>query len=138
MKALAVDFGSRRSGIAIFDSRDDLVFARPALAISGRKDLARALAALAEHEEAQVVVFGLPHAPDGQETELCRRIRNVANDLAALRQVEIDFVDESMTSREAADKLGQGGIRGRRLGKALDSEAAVLILESWRWLQQKK
>ena len=129
MKILGIDFGTRRTGLAVADSRDGLIFTRRPLHISNRAALAGALADLVKKEAVEVAVFGLPGNKEGIETEICRRARNVAADMAALAPVKVCFVDERLTSFEAASKLRQGGIKGRRLAAAIDSEAAGVILE---------
>ena len=129
MKILGIDFGTRRTGLAFADSRDGLIFARRPLHISNRTALAGALADLVKEEAVEVAVFGLPGNKEDHETEICRRVRNVAADMATLAPVKVCFVDERLTSFEAASRLRQGGLKGRRLTAAIDSEAAVLILE---------
>lgn len=131
MRFLGVDFGARRTGLAVGDSDDAMVFALRPVQATTRQGLVAELAAVVRREALAEVVFGLPLAADGQESEVCRQVRNVAAELARETGVHVHFVDESFTSWEAGQALRQTGLHGRRLKQALDSQSAALILESF-------
>ena len=130
MRALGVDFGGKRIGLAVVDTESGLPAPRAALAASGTlaKD-AEKLVELARKEEATIVVFGLPLL-DGEETRFCRVVRQLAA-LVEAQGLAVAFVDETLTSLRAGNVLRDQGLSGSQTKRRLDSEAACEILEAW-------
>jgi putative Holliday junction resolvase len=127
---IGLDHGTRRIGVAVGSEETGQAFPRPALL---RRSLARDLeeiAALAGAEGTARVVLGLPRNMDGSEGPQAAAARSFAGELTAIG-LEVDFVDERLTSWEAGDRLAAAGRRpGRRSGEK-DSAAACLILQEW-------
>ncbi|MEI2697994.1 MAG: Holliday junction resolvase RuvX [Microthrixaceae bacterium] len=74
MRAIGVDLGSKRIGVALSDSAGTL--AVPFEVVQRSKDRARdhrAIAALAAEAEAEVVVVGVPYSLDGSVGPAARR-----------------------------------------------------------------
>ncbi|MCW5936952.1 MAG: Holliday junction resolvase RuvX [Fimbriimonadaceae bacterium] len=131
MRALAVDFGSKRIGVAVGEHSVKLATPKPALAASGTlaRD-AEAIASLAQREEAEAVVLGLPLDESGQETKLSKVVRQLGEKIAALG-LAVDYVDETLTSHIAHQSLEAQGLTIAGTRRRLDSEAACQILERW-------
>lgn len=125
-----MDFGKKRIGIAVADFPSGLPSSRPALAATGTlaKDAA-ALQRLAEREEATRIVIGLP-LDAGGETRMSTVCRKLGDAVRALG-FEVDFEDESLTSREAEGALLASGLKGSQVRRRLDGEAACRILERY-------
>ncbi len=131
MRVLGVDFGGKRIGLAVGESEYGVTTARPNLAASGTlaKD-AEAIARKAAEEGAEAVVVGLPVEPDGAEGRMARICRQLADRLRE-RGVEVNMVDERMTSAEAESDLAAAGMKGSVRKRTIDGEAARRILERW-------
>ena len=130
MKLLAIDYGEKRAGLALADTADGIAFPRETLANTGRKALMADLLHIVEEEQVDAVVLGLPATRDGAETPLIRQIKNFAHELERTG-LAVHFMDETLSSFEAEEDLRAAGLRGDRLKKALDSQAAARILESF-------
>ncbi|RYG32867.1 Holliday junction resolvase RuvX [bacterium] len=131
MRALAVDLGTKRIGVALGESDVAIVTPRPALAASGRlADDARALAAFARREEAEIVVVGLPVEASGEEGRMARVCRKLA-DMIAAEGFKTAMQDETLSSVEADARMAGFEMTGAERRKKRDSEAACLILERW-------
>ena len=130
MRALGVDFGSKRIGIAVGESVHGLASPRPNLAASGTlaKD-AIAIKALADREEADFVVIGLPTDAEG-ETRMSRICRKLGEALVALG-TEVAYVDEAHTSAETERDMVEAGLKGSDRRAKSDGEAACRILERY-------
>jgi putative Holliday junction resolvase len=128
MRVLAVDFGGKRVGIAVGESDPRVVSPRQNIDASGTlaKD-AEAIRAVFEKEQADMVVIGLTQAAGG-ETKMARVCRKLGECLMALG-VEVNFVDESLTSAEAERDMTEAGLKGSERRKRSDGEAACRILE---------
>jgi putative Holliday junction resolvase len=130
VRALGVDFGGKRIGVAVVDTVARLPAPRTPLAASGTlaKDAER-LVELARKEEASTLVFGLPLL-NGEETRFCQVVRQLAAHVQA-QGLEVAFVDETLTSERAGSVLRDQGLSSSQTRRRLDSEAACGILESW-------
>jgi len=132
---LAVDYGSRRIGLALGHRRTGLP--RPLAPLNGNdaRGLESGLRQVLEDWRPQRIVVGLPLALDGQETRLSQRARSFASWLERVcAPVPVDLFDERLSShfaaRDFAERRRSGNAR-RRQSAQLDSLAAVRILESW-------
>ena len=133
-RALGVDFGTRRIGLAVSDPTNTL--ATPLETLVRRSGKRVPLAKMAEiagrHDVAQVVV-GLPLGLDGIENEWCAEVRALGVRLAERLSAPVAFVDERLTSVRAERAIRSVGLpRGERQRKdRVDAAAAQLILQAW-------
>ncbi|HEX2702560.1 MAG TPA: Holliday junction resolvase RuvX [Solirubrobacteraceae bacterium] len=130
MRALALDYGSARCGVAISDPTGTIVtpielVLRPAT----RAGLGR-LATLVAERGVEVVVVGLPIALAGGETAQTTETREFAERLRTRlgAAVPVELYDERLTTRLAARDAS------RRASE--DSRAAAHLLESWLALRR--
>lgn len=130
MKLLAVDYGLKRVGLAVSPD-GSMAFPRPALARQSDKQLADDLAALAIQESAQAFILGLPLALDGSETPRSAQVRALARKLQGRTGLAVHLVDERLSSAEAEARLREAGVSARKQKDKVDSQAAVIILESY-------
>ena len=129
-RVIGLDHGSRRIGVAVGDTATGMAFARPALQ---RRDLVLDLdtiSALVRDEEAELVVLGLPRNMDGSEGSQAAAARDFGERLVAIG-LRVEFVDERLTSWQAAEQLADEGRRVRRRSGEVDSAAARLILQEY-------
>ena len=127
---IGLDHGSRRIGVAVGSEETGQAFPRAALMRrSVTRDLER-IAALAGAEGTTRVVVGLPRNMDGSEGAQAAAARAFGAELAAIG-LEVEFVDEQLTSWQAGDRLAAAGRRPDRRTGEKDSAAACLILQEW-------
>jgi putative Holliday junction resolvase len=129
MRIIGLDHGSRRIGLAIADLETRLAFARPALQRTNLASDLEAIRRMADDEEANTLVVGLPRNMDGSEGPQAQAARAFGQRLAA-GGLDVVFQDERLTSWQAAEQLGPRRGRERRSGE-LDSAAARLILQEY-------
>jgi putative Holliday junction resolvase len=127
-RVLALDYGSRRIGVAVGDVATGLAFTRPALRRHGTEADVEAVARLVASERAGQVVIGLPLHADGREGSQASLVRAFGDRLAS-RGMAVAYHDERLTSWQAAEEIGPAAAR-RRTG-ALDSAAARLVLQDY-------
>lgn len=137
MRALAIDFGERRIGLAVSDPSGTL--ARPLRVVAGDRDLEKAargvLAALAEFEQADdpvdIIVVGLPKRLDGSPNAQTPRAEALAAILGRLGSRPVVLQDERLTSHDADQRLALSE-RDWRVRKArVDAAAAAVILQEF-------
>lgn len=129
--SLGVDLGMSRTGIAI--SKGFSIRPLTVLELRGQK-LELQLLQIAEWEEADEFIIGLPKSYDGNETTQSNKVRSIAGRLAvraAERGWRVYLQDEHGTSIEAIDRMIDMGLsKSRRQGK-IDAFAAMMVLERY-------
>lgn len=127
---IGLDHGSKRIGVAVGDDETRQAFARPALLRRNvAADLAQ-IAALAAAERTTRIVVGLPRNMDGTEGAQAAAARVFGAQLGTIG-LEVDFVDERLSSWQAGEDLAAAGRRPERASGEKDSAAARLILQEW-------
>ena len=127
-RVIGVDWGARRTGVAISDETRKIVFTRPVINPMPNKSVVDQVAELVRQERVGGIVIGLPLRMDGTESDTTAIVRKFANDLAGQVDVPICFLDETLTSTSAQESMGR--VRVRDIKQHLDSESARVILEN--------
>jgi len=132
MRALGLDLGSKRIGVAVSDISATIASPLTVLARSrSRRHDHEEIARLVRVEEAEIVVVGLPRSLSG---ELGPAARGVLKEIAALATVvgvPVDTHDERFTTVTAESALRQAGIHGQARRQKVDKVAAAVILQGW-------
>ncbi|MCR4666551.1 MAG: Holliday junction resolvase RuvX [Desulfovibrio sp.] len=132
MRFFCIDYGLERTGLAVSDPEGRLAFPVKTLFFSDfptRKAFLDELACLITEALANALVIGLPLPLEGEETLICRQIRNIARRLSHRISIPIYFMNEALTSSLAEEYLRANGVRTKKWKAVLDQEAAVCILE---------
>jgi putative holliday junction resolvase len=130
--ALGIDHGDARIGIAATD--DFGILAHPVETIDRSKvlDPVERIAQLVAARKTKTLVLGLPLRMDGSEGASAIKVRKFAKLLRArLPEVPVVFVDETLTTATAADKLREAGRTAKQQKSIIDQAAAVEILNLW-------
>lgn len=129
--ALGIDHGDARFGIAATDPLG--ILAHPVETIDVRKtDPIERIATLVEERGIRILVVGLPLNLDGKEGPASLKVRHFCNKLKKrLPGIPLEYVDESMTTVDAAQKLHEAGRNAKKQKAIIDQAAAVEILNHW-------
>ncbi|MDR2727166.1 MAG: Holliday junction resolvase RuvX [Deltaproteobacteria bacterium] len=131
MKYIAVDYGLKRTGIAVSDAEGRMAFPRCTLIRSTRTRFFTELAACLAEEAPHAIVVGLPLSMDGSESLSTRQTRHFVERLKRRTDLPIFWMNEQLSSHEAEQDLHEAGARGARLRHVLDQQAACRILQSF-------
>ncbi|GKV16850.1 hypothetical protein SLEP1_g27425 [Rubroshorea leprosula] len=129
--SLGIDLGLSRTGLALskgFSFRPLTV-----LKLRGEK-LELRLLDIAEKEEADEFIIGLPKSWDGKETPQSNKVRSVAGRLAvraAERGWRVYLQDEHGTSTEASSLMINMGLRKSARQRSTDAYAAAILLKRY-------
>lgn len=128
---LALDFGERRTGVAVGEL--ELGLAHPLATLNSASDRERlaALDGLVKEWSPVLFVVGLPAHLDGSQHPLAPRCERFAAKLHARFGLPTRLVDERLTSATASLALAEAGVRGRRQKDVLDQMAAQQILQAF-------
>jgi putative Holliday junction resolvase len=134
-RALGIDLGTKRTGVAVTDSAGTMALPRTTLLrtrdIDGDR---RRLVDLILEEEAVVVVVGLPLSLDGSEGRAATAAIAEAGALRQLlegRDIDVELFDERLTTVSAHQALAAGGARERQRRNVVDQAAAAVMLSAW-------
>ena len=133
MRYLAIDYGTKRTGLAICDSGETI--ASPLAVIQGQKELLKKIAEVVETEHVEAVVLGLPLNMTGSESAQTRLVFKFAEQLKNYLHIPVLFQDERLSSFSAEEKLASANFTRGKKRKRLDAVAAAEILEAF--LEQK-
>ena len=130
-KILAIDYGSKRVGVAITDS---LKIIAPGLSTVSTINIYSFLEEIIKKEKISHIVIGLPKNLDNSNTDSTYEISVFINKLKQLyANIVVDSIDERFTSLMAKKTLLSSGVnKKRRRDKALvDQVSATIILQSY-------
>lgn len=127
----AIDLGKARVGVAVADELGLMAHARPYLDGKSRKALLAALAELAREDEITRFLVGLPLEMNGDHGPAAQRALAFAQELADATGVEIEMIDERLSTVEASRRLRDRGVKARDQKALVDGAAAAVILQSW-------
>mgnify|MGYP000042873416 FL=1 len=132
MRALGLDLGSKRIGVAVSDSDGVLALPYETVQRSGDRERDhRRIAELVAETEAGIVVVGLPLSLDGGVGQMARRYTAEARRLRGTLDVPVETYDERLTTVTAERALLETGLSGRSRRKVVDKMAASVMLQSW-------
>lgn len=127
-RVIGIDWGARRTGVAITDESRTFVFVRPVIVSNGMDDLIDKLVKIISSEKIVGVVVGLPLRMDGSESDTTKKVREFADVLANKIDVPVVMLDETLSSAAAQDDMGR--VWRVDIKQKLDSESARVILEN--------
>jgi putative Holliday junction resolvase len=130
-RVAAIDLGKARVGVAVADELGMLAHTRPFLDGKSRKPLLAALVELAREDEIKRFLVGLPLEMSGTEGPAAQRALAFAQELADATGVEIEMVDERLSTVEASRRLRDQGIKRRDQKSLVDGASAAVMLQSW-------
>jgi putative Holliday junction resolvase len=87
--------------------------------------------ALVSTRQVKQLVLGLPLRMDGSEGTAAEKIRAFGRELAEKIDLPLYYMDESLTTVAAAEKLHQAGKNAKKQKSIIDQAAAVEILTNW-------
>jgi putative Holliday junction resolvase len=133
MRYLAIDYGDKRTGLAICDAAETIV--SPLTVIQGQEDLLKKITDIVKDEKVEAIVLGLPLNMDDSQGAQAKRIFNFADQLKGHIDIPIHFQDERLSTFGAEEKLAAADFTRGKKKKRLDAIAAAQILEAF--LEQK-
>ncbi len=132
-RALGIDFGLRRVGLAISDPLR--LFARrlKTLDRAGQDDasLAGEIAGICEEYAIDTVVVGLPVRTDGRDSEMAEAATRFAEALSLSLSCKVELYDERYTSLLASRIILETAQNKKRDKGLVDRVAAEILLQDW-------
>lgn len=131
MRILSIDYGKKRTGLAVTDPLQIIPGGLATVATSELFDYLRQYIA---KEPVERIVIGEPRQPNGQPSENLARVQQFVNRWRkAVPDVPIEYYDERFTSVLAHRAMIDGGLgKKARQNKAIvDEISATIILQDY-------
>lgn len=129
---MSVDYGDRRTGIALSDIRGILASPLTVIKESYQPKLAKEIVSLAVDNDVKTVVIGLPRNMDGTYGYRCDECKSLGEAISNINaELNICFEDERLTTVMAHNVLSENNVRGKKRKDTVDAVSAVMILQSY-------
>lgn len=128
---MAIDFGSRRIGLAVTDELGMTAQGLPTLHRTNKRNDFDHLRRTIKRYGVGEIVMGLPLRMSGSTGIQSEKVETFAEELRAKFKLAVHLFDERLTSVEANRVLRETEMSGRRRTEVVDQLAAVLILQAF-------
>lgn len=130
-RVLAIDYGSKRVGIAISDPL--CLFPSITVTISNDKNFFSEILNLIQEKNVNKIILGYPFDDNGITSVLGKEILSFKTRLENILKIKVDLWDENLTSKMASSRIISSVTRkSKRRNKSLvDAHAAAIILEEY-------
>ena len=130
-RALGIDHGDARIGLAISDELGMLAHALETIHLKETPDPIARIAAVAKDREIGQIVLGLPRNMDGSYGPAAEKVRAFAEKLRAACPCNVKLWDERLTTVAAQRSLHEVGRNVKNSRDVIDQVAAQMILQGW-------
>lgn len=132
MRILGIDYGDRRTGVAVSDETEFLASALTTVKGQDMDLVAAEIAKIYSEQGAGKIVLGLPKNMDGSLGFRVQHTLDFKQKLTELLPgVEIVMYDERMTTMAAAKYMNITDVRGKKRKNTIDVLAAKIILQDY-------
>ena len=132
MRILGIDYGNRRTGVAISDETEFLASAIGTVTESDPDKIAAEIVRIYTEQGASRIVLGLPKNMDGTEGFRAQYTYDFADKLRKLLpDTEIIMYDERMTTLAATQYMNITDVRGKKRKNTIDTLSAKIILQDY-------
>lgn len=132
MRILGIDYGNRRTGVAVSDETEFLASSVGNIVESVPEKIADKVTEIYRDQGAGKIVLGLPKNMDGSSgfrVDHTLRFKTLLEE--RLPGVEIVLYDERMTTMAAAQYMNITDVRGKKRKNTIDTLAAKIILQDY-------
>ena len=135
MRALGIDFGTVRVGVAVSDEKMKLASALTTIEYpkNNYQYVIDQLRLIIKRYEIDSIVLGYPTLPNGRKTDITLLVESFKERLdKAFPNIKVILYDESNSTRETISNLKEiAELKGSQIKKIKDKLAAQKILQSY-------
>lgn len=130
-RALAIDYGSKRIGIAISDPFR--LFPSITITLKNDSNIFPALLKMISEKNVDKIILGYPDNENNEPSQLAKDILKFKRELELKSKIQILLWDEQLTSQMAASRIISSVTKkAKRKNKSLvDAQSAAIILEEY-------
>jgi putative holliday junction resolvase len=127
---LGIDHGEARIGLAITDPIGIMAHPLETIFLKTSDPIER-IKILVKDRQVKQIVLGLPIRMDGTEGTAADKVRKFGRELTEKIGLPLHYIDETLTTVTASEKLRQAGKNAKKQKAIIDQAAAVEILSYW-------
>tara|TARA_Y100000385_G_scaffold139127_1_gene144553 strand:+ start:655 stop:1074 length:420 start_codon:yes stop_codon:yes gene_type:complete len=129
-KVIALDFGMKRTGVAISD--DSKTFAFPHSTIE-TSNIINSIESIVKKEPIELFVIGYPKKLNNTDFPITKEIELLKEKIMKEFRLDVVLIDERYTSKMASSVISKSGLpKNKRQNKALiDKISATIILQDY-------
>ena len=131
MRVLAVDYGTRRVGMAVSDELGVAARGLPTVHAGSRISAVQSVAQVASDVGAAALLVGLPLNMDGSRGPMAEAAEAFASELNRTTGLPVCLWDERLTTVAARRAIRETGSRQGKKSGEVDRVAAVLLLNNY-------
>lgn len=131
MKAMGIDFGLVRIGIAFSDDTKFLASPFQTYKRKGENEDLNYFVSLINEKKVDEIICGLPMNMAGEEQAIAKKTREFMAKLGERINVSVEFVDERLSSVMAEEMLMETERDWKKRKEKLDAVAASIILQDY-------
>lgn len=131
MRIMGLDYGEKRIGVAVSDPLGLIAQGISVISYSSLDQALQEIEALCNEYAIGKIVVGNPYKMDGSRGRESGKAEDFAQRLKEALSIEVDLIDERLSSISAEKVLISGDISRGKRRKVKDKLAAVLILEQY-------
>jgi putative Holliday junction resolvase len=131
MRILALDYGTKRIGVALSDELKMMAHPREFLPAEPFSEVLVQLKTLIREEEVELILVGMPRNLDGTYGDSAERARQFVTVLREAICIPIRTWDERLTSVAAQRALREAGVRSNKQRSRIDQCSAAIFLQSY-------
>lgn len=120
---LAIDYGKSKVGLAV--SSGKLASPLTVVRYENRSALLNRIGQIIEEENIEKIVVGVSEGKMAEESV------DFGHELREKFEIEVDFFDETLTSRDALQRTVEAGMNRKKRKSMEDAFAATLILQNY-------
>ena len=129
MRYLSIDYGNKRTGLAICDDRETIVSPLESLQTSDR--LIDKIIEIVKAENAGGIVVGLPLNMDDSVGPQAKKVQAFAGEIKKRIDIPVFFQDERLSTFAAQDKMIPMELTHKKKKGRIDALAAAEILHAF-------
>lgn len=137
MKCLGMDLGTKTLGLATSDRLGMIASPYKTIRYNDIYVLIEEVSRIIEQEKIDTLVLGYPKNMNNSLGEAVERTENFAKLLKEKTNMEINFIDERLSTVEAENILLNGDVSRSNRKKVIDSIAASIILDTYLRKKEK-
>jgi len=130
MKILSIDYGSKKTGLAISDENGKLASRFLTLENKSSGNLIKEIKNIILEKNISEIVLGIPIGFKGESAQT-KNIKEFSAKLNENIEISITEVNEIFTSKMAEENLRKAGVKSGKIKKIIDQEAARIILQDY-------
>ncbi len=131
MKALGIDHGDKRIGVAVSDDLGMLAHPLEYILAEPYEVFVQRLKTILAERQIEQIVVGMPRNMDGSYGPQALKVQDFMVTLKKSVVVSIQSWDERLTSVSAMKNLREAGVNAKKAKAKVDASAAAVMLQAY-------